>query len=189
MADSNKNGCAVDTFMQGISELTKVRDTFAGVSNDKNFILKGVTYFQYGKKKSRFNSKHTVVNLDCPNGGQSTIALESLWAFLDELYQNGIARDSYIGLVGNCKANEVAQNLECNLNWIEIATKSQNSAHGQIWRQIFNKTGLRIVLSSRDMIFRGYIEACAGDITPDYVMDYPNIVPVTYAGTKYWVVS
>lgn len=179
--------CAADSFMQHITELDKEGTTFTGVSKGKRFKLDGVKSFQIGNRWH--HNRCSTLKVDFYfNGTPSSIALESLYAFLDEAYRTGYLRDTYKGLVGNCMGNEIAQEMPFNPCWDEIVTRGENSGHGGTWTTIFKNTGLRVVFSARDMAFRGYVERLI-DITPEAIKSYPGIQRVVYAGTEYWEVK
>lgn len=185
----NISNCASDIFMQGISEIDHPYPTiFTGKSCGRDFMIDGTDYFYWGRRKSHNRQSTTKVDL-IYNGYMSSIALESIYAFIQEAYETGKIRNSYLGLMGNDKSNNVAQQLPFNPKWVEIVNRRQNSAHRNVWHSVMNDTGLRIVVSAVDYEFRKYIEDCIGNLTPQYIKQYPGIQRVIYQGTEYWEVN
>lgn len=182
--------CAADIFMQGISKIDRPNNstTFVGESCGKEFVLDSINSFQWGNRKSHY--RQLTAKVDLPyNGGMSSIALESLYAFLDEAYKTGKIRNTYRGLMGNDMSNNIAQGLDFNPDWVEIVTRGQNTGHGNLWHSIFKATGLRVVFSAINYDFRKYIEECQGDLTTEYVKEYTGIYKVLFRGLEYWEVS
>lgn len=186
----NEVNCASDIFMLGISEIgyNHFTDTFTGESCGKYFVLEGTKYFKWGSRKS--HCRQSTIKVDLPyNGTMSSIALESLYAFLHEAYSTSKIRNTYRGLMGNDMSNNIAQGIDFNPDWIEIVTRGQNTGHGQIWHNIFKATGLRVVFSAINYDFRKYVEECQGDLTPEYIKEYPGIHKVLFGGLEYWEVN
>lgn len=179
--------CAVDVLLHNVTELNKIGNTFVGVSNNKPFVLDGTNYFRLGRANSHYRLGVPKADL-IYNGIKSSIALESLYAFLDEAYKLEKVRETYKGLVGNCMGNQVAQHLPVNYDWIEITEASRNITHGFYWHRC-HKAGVNIVFSAYNKKFKEYIDNCRGKLDADYIKKYSSIRKIIFNGLEYWEVQ